>query len=385
VKQYLPTLLKEVSVVMDQTCDTTDQKGHLADETVDILEYVGRVSLSATGKIMFDYDFDCTDLDQPPVFWKALITARMGSVDKARNPLIGLEYRFCPFLPGPEQWKDNLNIVRRTYTQVYNKIRSDAPEKFSVGADAATTIKDAFYTTPDWQDGSQPLGEEDVIATIGNLVVAGTMPAASATAYTLALIACSPSVQERIHEELDSIGLNKRTFEASDIEKLKYTNMVIKEAMRVNPTVPQVIREAAADVVLGGYKIPKGTVLMMSMGGCHTSPHNYTQETKFWPERWELSPEQAAAQSDSTYPKACPIGNLDNLDGSHIPFSTGPRACLGQHWARLSILTLVSSILSRFTLSAADELTTEKLAADEIFSISIYPHHPIMITLTRRK
>ena len=57
-----------------------------------------------------------------------------------------------------------------------------------------------------------------------------------------ALIACSASVQQRIHEELDSIGLNKRTFEASDIDKLKYTNMVIKEAMRVNPTVPQVIR-----------------------------------------------------------------------------------------------------------------------------------------------
>ena len=62
--------MPQASVVMDQTCDTADRKGHIADETVDILEYVGRVALSATGKIMFDYDFDCTDLDQPPAFWK---------------------------------------------------------------------------------------------------------------------------------------------------------------------------------------------------------------------------------------------------------------------------------------------------------------------------
>jgi len=309
----------------------------------------------------------------------------MGSVDKARNPLIGLEYRFCPFLPGPEQWKDNLNIVRRTYTQVLNKIKSDAPEKFSVGAAAATTIKGAFYTTPDWKDGTQPMGEEDVIATIGNLVMAGSLPAAVTAAYTLALIACSPSVQQRIQEELDSIGLNKRTLEASDIDKLKYTNMVIKEAIRVNTPTPQVIRQAATDVVLGGYEIPKDTVLMMSVGGCHTSPHNYTQETKFWPERWELSPEEAAAQSDPAYPKASPIGNLDNLAASYIPFSTGPRACLGQHLARLSILTMVCSILSRFTLTAPNDLTPEKLAADEVFSVTIYPHHPIMITFRRRE
>jgi len=160
--------------------------------------------------------------------------------------------------------------------------------------------------------------------------------------------------------------------------------MVIKEAMRVNPTVPQVIRQTANNVVLGGYQIPKDTVLMMSMGGCHTSPHNYTREAEFWPERWELTPQQAAAQSDPHYPKASPIGNVDNLMGSHVPFSTGPRACLGQHWARLSILALVSSICSRFTLTAPDDLTPKKLADDETFAINAFPVHPIMITFTPR-
>jgi cytochrome P450 len=56
------------------------------------------------------------------------------------------------------------------------------------------------------------------------------------------LIACSPDVQSRLHDELDAAGLTSRAFEAADVAALPYLGNVIKEAMRVNPTVPQVNR-----------------------------------------------------------------------------------------------------------------------------------------------
>jgi hypothetical protein len=56
------------------------------------------------------------------------------------------------------------------------------------------------------------------------------------------LIACSPDVQSRLHAELDAAGLTTPAFEAADVAALPYLGNVIKEAMRVNPTVPQVNR-----------------------------------------------------------------------------------------------------------------------------------------------
>jgi len=227
------------------------------------------------------------------------------------------------------------------------------------------------------------MDKEDTIATIGNLVVAGTLPASTAAAYTLCLISCHAEVQAKVFAELHAAGLScgRRPFAATDVAKLPYLASVIKEAMRVNPAIPQVNRETIKDLVLGGYAVPKGTLLFLSVGGMHTSSFNFTEPHKFWPERWET---KEAVPKDDLHPKATWAGNLDDVDGSYMPFSQGSRACLGQHWARLAITATVASVLSRFELLSPRNMSAESLAAGETFSVSIYPKEPLLVTLKKR-
>ncbi|WIA21632.1 hypothetical protein OEZ85_000814 [Tetradesmus obliquus] len=388
VPQYVPILAEEAGKVMRQ----------VGAQTLDIFELVGRISLSATGHIMFGYDaFKCTDLDQPCDFLRDIITARKGAVGAARSLLVKLQQQFCPFAHDVQDYNDSLKGVRKKYEEIYAEMEGAAAAAPVAAAAAAAggppTILQAFQSTRDYKYPDCPgskMSKEDTVALIGNLVVAGTLPAATAAVYTLCLIATSPEVQAKVHAELDAAGLSSsssssspREFAASDVGHLPYLEKVIKEAMRVNSAVPQVNRATAADIELGGYAVPQGTLLFLSMGGMHASPHNFLEPHRFYPERWALQQAGDAAAGNGAG-AATWTGNSSDLAGSYAPFSSGIRACLGQHWARLAIMGTVASVLGRFKLASPRSMTVESLAAGETFSVSVYPRAPLLLTFTPR-
>ncbi|WIA21633.1 hypothetical protein OEZ85_000814 [Tetradesmus obliquus] len=441
VPQYVPILAEEAGKVMRQ----------VGAQTLDIFELVGRISLSATGHIMFGYDafkctdldqpcdflrtwtshvtssgtldvselahagphwphvsatghimlsydsFKCTDLGQPCDFLRDIITARKGAVGAARSLLVKLQQQFCPFAHDVQDYNDSLKGVRKKYEEIYAEMEGAAAAAPVAAAAAAAggppTILQAFQSTRDYKYPDCPgskMSKEDTVALIGNLVVAGTLPAATAAVYTLCLIATSPEVQAKVHAELDAAGLSSsssssspREFAASDVGHLPYLEKVIKEAMRVNSAVPQVNRATAADIELGGYAVPQGTLLFLSMGGMHASPHNFLEPHRFYPERWALQQAGDAAAGNGAG-AATWTGNSSDLAGSYAPFSSGIRACLGQHWARLAIMGTVASVLGRFKLASPRSMTVESLAAGETFSVSVYPRAPLLLTFTPR-
>ncbi len=134
-----------------------------------------------------------------------------------------------------------------------------------------------------------------------------------------------------MHDELKEV-LDGRVPEIADIPRLTYTNMVIKEAMRLYPPVSIFGREAVEDCTIGDYTVPAGTVVMISQWVMHRSPKYFENSEIFQPERW-------ADDLEKKLPR-----------GVYIPFGDGSRICIGKGFALMEAVLLLATIAQRFQL-----------------------------------
>ena len=112
------------------------------------------------------------------------------------------------------------------------------------------------------------------------LFVAGHETTALALTYALYLLAEHPAEQERLAVELGE-ALGGRDAELADLERLKVTEAVLLEAMRLYPPAWSVGREALVDVEIGGYRLPKGSTFFISQWVMHRDPAVFEDPERF--------------------------------------------------------------------------------------------------------
>ena len=132
-----------------------------------------------------------------------------------------------------------------------------------------------------------------------------------------------------------------------NLNQLPYLDMVLKESLRIFPSVPSIGRVLTEDVTLRGYKIPKGCNVGVSIVGLHRNPRVFPDPLKFDPERWSV---RAWLRGDGyrgwrrCSGGRCTMGGLGRArkDGeelqhpyAYVPFSAGPRNCIGQRFAQV--------------------------------------------------
>ncbi len=145
----------------------------------------------------------------------------------------------------------------------------------------------------------------------------------------------NPSVADRVEQEIAEV-LGSREPQPADFGRLPYTRAVFQETLRMEPP-PYVMRPkgAAEDCVVGGYGIPKGTLMHVGMRGIHRRPEYWREAGEFRPERWL---EQAPSGSP-----ACPRH-------AYIPFGVGPHGCSGPDLAAMIFVFALVTIMQRLRL-----------------------------------
>ena len=122
-----------------------------------------------------------------------------------------------------------------------------------------------------------------------------------------------------------------------DLPKLNYLTMCLKESLRITPPVAGIGRNTTENHTLyDGRIIPKGTYIILGIYSVHLNPDT-------WPNPNEYNPERFTSEAIK-----------DRHPYSYIPFSAGPRNCIGQHFAMNEMKTLLALILKKFQL-APDE------------------------------
>lgn len=143
---------------------------------------------------------------------------------------------------------------------------------------------------------------------------------------------------------------------------MKYLEMCIKESLRIYPPAPLVARKVTEDFTVRGHRIPSGCTCAIFIYLLHRNPKLFPQPERFIPERFE--------------PKA----EIHKMPYVYIPFSAGPRNCIGQKFAMLEMKIVLASILRRYQLTGI----TKRDQVDVEFSILLKPSSPIMIRFDRR-
>jgi cytochrome P450 len=196
--------------------------------------------------------------------------------------------------------------------------RTQAP-----GSDLLQSLMDARYA-----DG-EGMSDELVLSESMQLLVAGHETSSNGLSWLLYLLSQHPETLQRIREEFSSV-LCDRPLSAADVMSFPFTTQVIQEALRLYPPFWMIDRVALGDDRIGDVEIPAGSMVIVYVYGAHHAEHAWNSPEAFQPERFVKENEKL--RTPFTY----------------LPFGGGPRVCIGNQYAMLQILMILSTVLQRY-------------------------------------
>ncbi|KAL6440484.1 hypothetical protein ACFW04_003185 [Cataglyphis niger] len=217
------------------------------------------------------------------------------------------------------------------------------------------------------KNGGQ-MTDEEIREEVNTIMFEGHDTTAAGSSFALCALGNHQDIQARVHEELDTIfGDSDRPCTFQDTLEMKYLERVILESLRLFPPVPLIARKLNEDVkiITGDYILPKTATVVIAQFAVHRSEKYYPNPTVFNPDNF--LPEKM--QQRHYY--------------SFIPFSAGPRSCVGRKYAMLKLKVLLSTILRHYRVTSDVVDDDFILRADIIlkrhdgFKIKLEPRKPV--------
>ncbi|XP_077233171.1 cytochrome P450 82C3-like [Tasmannia lanceolata] len=205
-------------------------------------------------------------------------------------------------------------------------------------------------------------------ATTLNLIIAGVENTVNTMVWMLSLLLNHPDVLEKVQAELDAQVGRDRVINGSDLTKLIYLQAIVKETLRLYPAAPLLVpHEAMEDCDVTGYRITRGTRLLVNAWMIHRDPNVWLDPEEFRPERFLTT----NADVD--------LKGQNNTE--YMPFGTGRRACPGMGFA----LNVMQLTLAR-ALQAFDWKSPSDVGIDmeEKNGVSLCKERPLEVLISPR-
>lgn len=174
-----------------------------------------------------------------------------------------------------------------------------------------------------------------------------------------------PDIQRKVYDETRNV-LGKdvtKSVTMQDLNELNYLELVIKESLRLYPSVPFMGRMIPEETALGHVVFPEGTTVKVS-------PYLLGRNPKVYPDPLKFDPQRFNVETD----------NEKNNPYSFIPFSAGPRNCIGQRFAMLELKSIVSKVVRNFEITIKKENQELELSSQLI----LRPINGVILSVKRR-
>lgn len=209
--------------------------------------------------------------------------------------------------------------------------------------------------------------EVDIKALLLNLFTAGTDTTSSTVEWALAELIRHPDVLRQLQQELDAVVGKDRLVSESDLPRLAFLAAVIKETFRLHPSTPLSLpRLAAEECEVDGYRIPKGTTLLVNVWAIARDPASWADPLEFRPARF------------------LPGGSHEGVDvkgGDYelIPFGAGRRICAGLSWGLRMVTLMTATLVHGFDWALVNGMTPDKLDMEEAYGLTLQRAVPLMV------
>ncbi|CAL1674035.1 unnamed protein product [Lasius platythorax] len=261
-------------------------------------------------------------------------------------------------VPSGKEYKSGLNTIHKFTREVISKkkiarqSRNGYAKSENEDDDIGKRKRKAFLDLllDQNEKDEAPLTDDELRAQVDTFMFEGHDTTAVAITWTLFLLGNNLEHQEKVHEELEEVFKDSKTpASVKELSQLKYLDRIIKETLRLYPSVPTITRKLAEEVKIGDYTLPKDVTVVLGIAFTHINPQVWSDPKKFDPDRF--LPENSKHRNPYAY----------------IPFSAGPRNCIGQRFALLEEKTILTAILRKWRVKSVKKSDEIQYGATLIF------------------
>jgi cytochrome P450 len=283
----------------------------------------------------------------------ASIGVLMATVLDASNQRINSAVQIPSWVPTPRNLRE-----RRSLAQLDVILQDMIRTRRAANGDGADLLS-ALLSAVDADDGTR-MSDRQLRDEMMTLFLAGHETTANALTWTWHLLAQHPEVEGRLLDETQRV-LGGRPPTAADLPNLPYGEMVVREAIRLYPPAPGFAREPVEDVSIGGYVVPKGSLVSVITYALHRDPRFFHDPEAFDPERFAPGWEERVPRY------------------AYLPFGGGPRVCIGSGFAMMEARLVLSAVLQRYQLRLEPD---QQIVPTQL--VTVRPKHGIRMRLIRR-
>lgn len=222
------------------------------------------------------------------------------------------------------------NRLFRQHRAALDRVVREMIEERRKRDSAGTDLLGLLMDSRDEETGER-MTDEQLRDEVMTMFLAGHETTANGLAWTLYLLSKNPHAARRLREEVDTV-LGDRAPAIADLPKLQWTSMVIKEGLRLYPPAWLIARSPSDDDEIGGYFVPKGSLVFVSPYVTHRHP-------EVWEDPEGFDPERFAPEREAQLPRF-----------AYFPFAGGPRQCIGNRFAMVEAQLVMARIAQRYRL-----------------------------------
>ncbi|XP_032667499.1 cytochrome P450 4C1-like isoform X2 [Odontomachus brunneus] len=355
-------------IFVEQTSVFMEKLEHMVNDEIDPFQHVTMCTLD----IIYDTSLGTklgSQLNENNMYVKAIMRLKEIILHRIRNIFLFPDIVFN-FTPLSREQQKHLNFIYSTAEKVIeqkenardnlvgNQNQSDKPPR-----------KVFLDLLMEASDEGKKFTKKDIIDEINTISFAGSDTTAVTLNFTMFILANFPEVQQKVYEELLEIygtqDPKSTPIKFEDLQYMNYMERVIKETLRLFPVVPLIGRRLNDDLQIGECTIPKGADFMISILFLHRNEN-------YWPKPLTFDPDRFLPE------------NMANIHPySYIPFSNGPRNCLGMRYAMTSMKVLLATLLRTYILKMDKKVKIEDVELK--MDILLVPMKPLKIRIEKRK
>ena len=289
-------------------------------EIRDIDREMSRLTMAIVGETLFGAEVSDTTAER--------VTAALTTLQKASMSMIELMLMIPERVPLP-----NRVAIQRGRRELDAAILPIIAARRASGEDRGDLL--SMLMLAEDEETGERMSDTQLRDEVVTIFSAGHETTANTLTWAWYLLSRHPDVADRLRSELGTV-LAGRPPSLEDLPRLRYTEMVVKETLRLYPPAWLLTpRQTRVELELGGHRLPAGSVLLISPYVIHHNPAYFPEPDRFDPERF-------APEREKSIPKY-----------AYIPFGAGAHVCIGSTFALMEARLLLAAIAQQCTLALA--------------------------------